>query len=48
MLWTLLMGVFVLWLLGVIGQIGTGFVHFLLVVALVVFLVELLGGRQAV
>jgi Family of unknown function (DUF5670) len=46
MLWTLLLSLFVLWLLGVIGHIGAGLVHLLLVVAVVVFLVELFGGRR--
>lgn len=45
MLWTLLAVVLVLWLLGMLGNIG-GFVHLLLVVALVLFVVQLMTGRR--
>ena len=46
MLWTLLLGLFVLWVLGLIGQIGSGFVQLLLVVALIVFLIELFSRSR--
>ena len=46
MLWTVLLLLFVLWLLGVITHIGGALVHLLLVVALVLFVVELLGARR--
>jgi len=46
MLWTVLLVLFVLWLLGVITHIGGGLVHLLLIVALVLFVVELLSGRR--
>lgn len=46
MLWTVLLVLFVLWLLGVIAHIGGGLVHLLLIVALVLFVVELLSGRR--
>ena len=46
MLWTILMILLVLWLLGLIGQVGGAFIHLLLVVALVVFLIQLLSGRR--
>jgi hypothetical protein len=46
MLWTLLLGLFVLWMLGLIGHIGSGFVSLLLAVALIVFLVELLSRSR--
>ena len=38
----------VLWLLGIIVNIGGGFIHLLLVVALVVFIWDLLTGRRRV
>ena len=49
MLYTLAVILLIAWLLGVIGTytIGT-FVHVLLVVALVLFLVGLLSGRRTV
>lgn len=48
MLWTLLLGLFVLWVLGLIGQVGSGFVPLLLVVALIVFLIELFSRSRVV
>jgi hypothetical protein len=46
MLWTLLLGLFLLWVLGLIGHIGAGFVPLLLTVALIVFLVELISRSR--
>jgi len=37
-----------LWVLGFIGHVGGGLIHLLLVVALVVFVFNLLSGRRAV
>jgi K+-transporting ATPase A subunit len=37
-----------LWLIGAIGGIGGGLIHLLLVVALVVFVINLLAGRNTV
>jgi hypothetical protein len=46
MLWTLLLGLFVLWVLGLIGHIGSGFVQLILVAAVVIFLVELFSRSR--
>ena len=46
MLWTVLLLLFALWLLGVITHIGGALVHLLLVVGLVLFVVDLLSGRR--
>ena len=46
MLWTVLLVLFALWLLGVITHIGGALVHLLLIVALVLFVVDLLSGRR--
>ena len=46
MLWTVLLFLFVLWLLGVMTSVGGGLVHLLLVAALVVIVVGLLNGRR--
>jgi len=46
MLWTLIVVLLVLWLLGLIGNIAAGFIHILLVIALVVLLFQLLSGRR--
>jgi hypothetical protein len=48
MLWTILVIVLVLWLLGLIGSVGGGFIHLLLLVAGVILVVELLSGRRTV
>lgn len=48
MLWTILAVLLVLWLIGLIAHIGGGLIHLLLVVALVVFVINLLTGRRTV
>lgn len=46
MLWTLVAVCLILWLLGFSMSIGGGFIHLLLVVALVVFVINLISGRR--
>ena len=46
MLWTVLLLLFVLWLLGVITHIAGGLVYLLLVVAFVLLVIQLLGPRR--
>jgi hypothetical protein len=47
MLYTIAVILLIAWLLGVVGTYTVGaFVHLLLVVAVVLFLVGLLGGRR--
>jgi hypothetical protein len=49
MLWTIFVILLVLWLLGVVSSYTLGgFIHILLVVAVVVLLVNLLSGRRTV
>lgn len=49
MLYTLAVILLIAWVLGVVGTYTIGaFVHLLLVVALVLFLVQLLSGRRTV
>jgi hypothetical protein len=48
MLWTLIVLLLVLWLLGFSLHVAGSIIHVLLVVALVLFLVNLLGGRRTV
>jgi K+-transporting ATPase A subunit len=48
MLWTVVGVLVVLWLLGFLGHVGGGLIHILLVVALVVFIMNMLSGRRAV
>ena len=46
MLWTLVVILLVLWVLGLSLKIAGGLIHILLVIALVVFLIQLLSGRR--
>jgi hypothetical protein len=49
MLWTIFVILLVLWLLGVVSSYTLGgFIHILLVIALVVLLLQLFTGRRAV
>jgi hypothetical protein len=49
MLWTLAVILIVLWLLGVVSSYTiNGFIHILLVVAVIVVLVRLIQGRRVV
>jgi hypothetical protein len=49
MLWTIFVILLVLWLLGVVsGYAIGGFIHILLVIALVVLLINIIGGRRTV
>ena len=49
MLWTIFVVLLVLWLLGVVSSYTLGgFIHLLLVVALVVLLIQLISGRRPV
>lgn len=48
MLWTIAVILLVLWLLGLVSSYTLGgFIHVLLVVALIVFLVGIMQGRRA-
>ena len=49
MLWTIFVVLLVLWLLGVVSSYTVGgFVHLLLVLALVVLLINIIQGRRTV
>jgi hypothetical protein len=48
MLWTILLILLVLWAIGLVVNVGGGLIHLLLVVAGIVFLVQLLTGRRTV
>lgn len=49
MLWTIFVVLLVLWLLGVVSSYTLGgFIHILLVLALVVLLIQVIGGRRPV
>ena len=46
MLWTILVLLLILWLLGFSFHVAGGLIHLLLVVALVVLLIQLITGRR--
>lgn len=48
MLWTILVILLVLWLVGLLSNVGGGLIHLLLVVAAVVLVINLVTGRRAV
>ncbi len=49
MLWTIFVILLVLWLVGVVSSYTLGgFIHVLLVIALVVLLIQLISGRRPV
>ncbi len=47
MLWTILVILLILWLLGFVTHVGGGLIHLLLVIVLVVFLINIISGRRA-
>ena len=48
MLWTILVILVVLWLLGFVSHVGGNLIHILLVVALIVLIYNVVIGRRAV
>lgn len=48
MLWTILVVLLVLWLIGLVANIGGSLIHLILVVALVIFVINFLTGRRTV
>ncbi|HEY6206940.1 MAG TPA: lmo0937 family membrane protein [Chthoniobacterales bacterium] len=47
MLWTIFVILLVLWLLGLVSSYTMGgFIHILLVIAIVVLIIQLIGGRR--
>jgi hypothetical protein len=48
MLWTIIGILVILWLIGLLASIGGGLIHLLLVVAVIVFIAQLLSGRRTV
>ena len=48
MLWTILVIILILWLIGFLAKVGGGLVHLLLVIALVVLVIQFITGRRAV
>ncbi len=47
MLYTLISILLLFWVIGLVANVGGGFIHALLVVALVVFIFNMITGRNA-
>jgi len=48
MLWTIIAILVVLWLVGLFTHVAGNLIHILLVIAVVVFIINLITGRRAV
>jgi uncharacterized protein DUF5670 len=48
MLWTIIAVLVVLWLLGLVGGVGGSFIHALLVIAVIVWVYNLISRRRIV
>ena len=48
LLWTILVVLVVLWLIGLVANIGGGLIHLLLVVAVIILIYNLITGRRTV
>lgn len=48
MLWTILVVLVILWLLGFVSHVGGNLIHILLVVAVIVLIYNVVIGRRAV
>lgn len=46
MIWTIIVVLVVLWLLGFTMEIGGGLIHLLIVIALIVFIFNMISGRK--
>jgi hypothetical protein len=47
MLWTIIVVLFILWLLGFTLHVGGALIHLILVVAVIVLIFNLVSGRRA-
>lgn len=47
LLWTVIVVLFVLWVLGIVVHVGGGLIHLLIVIALVLLVFNLMTGRGA-
>lgn len=48
MLWTILVVLVILWLLGFVSHVGGNLIHILLVVAVIVLVYNLVAGRRSI
>lgn len=47
-LWFIIVALIVFWLLGLVFKIGGGLIHLILVVAGIIFIIQLIAGRRSV
>ena len=45
-LWFIIVALFVFWLIGLAMKIGGGLIHFLLIIAGIIFFIQLFTGRR--
>jgi hypothetical protein len=48
MLWTIIVVLFILWILGFSLHIGGGLIHIILVIAVIILIFNLLSGRRGI
>lgn len=48
MLWTIIVILLILWLLGFGFHVGGGLIHIVLVIAVIVLVINLVSGRRAI
>lgn len=48
LLWIIIVALIAFWLLGFLLEVGGGLIHLLLVIAGIIFIVQLLTGRRSV
>jgi hypothetical protein len=46
MLWTIIAILLILWVLGLVTEIGGGLINILLIIALIVFIYNMVAGRS--
>jgi hypothetical protein len=46
MLWTIVVILLVLWLLGFLAHVGGGLIHLLIVIAVIIVVINLIQGRR--
>lgn len=47
-LWTIIVILVILWLIGLLAHIGGSLIHIIIVIAVVLFIINLLTGRRTV
>ncbi|MDQ6781505.1 MAG: lmo0937 family membrane protein [Candidatus Eremiobacteraeota bacterium] len=48
LLWTIIVILVIFWVIGLVAHIGGGLIHLVIVVAVILFIINLLTGRKAV